>query len=107
MPDVFIDRNQAFGVKLTEGDVQRPLILSQGSQTIQSEVDAFPDADSGGTHEQQRIGWQVIDAAELLLEPLVLFWGERSGKILRQRGKVLGEDQPGLDGVAVVGKVPQ
>jgi hypothetical protein len=105
VPDVFIDRNQTFGVKLTQGDVQRPLILSQGAQTIQCEVDAFADADSRGTCEQQRIRWQVIDAAELLLEPLVLFRGERSGKILRLRRKILGDDQPGLDGMAVVGKV--
>jgi hypothetical protein len=105
MTDVFIDRNQAFGVKLTEGDVQGPLILSQGPQTIRCEVDAFADADSRGTCEQQRIGWEVIDAAELLLEPLVLFWRERSGKILWLRGKILRADQPGLDRMAVVGKV--
>jgi hypothetical protein len=105
VPDAVIDRNQAFGVKLTEGDVQRPLILSQGSQTIQCEVDAFPNADSRGTREQQSIGWQVIDAAEFLLQALVLFWGEGSGKILRLRRKILRENQPGLDGMAAVGEV--
>ena len=81
------------------------MILSQGSQTIQCEVDAFADADSRGTCEQQRIGWEVIDAAELLLEPLVLFWRERSGKILWLRGKISRADQPGLDRMAIVGKV--
>ena len=81
------------------------MTLSQWSQTIQARWMHSPIADSGGTREQQRIRWQVTDAAELLLEPLVLFWRERSGKILWLRGKILRADQPGLDGMAGVGKV--
>jgi hypothetical protein len=35
-----------------------------------------------------------------LLELSILFWGERSGKVLRLRRKILGEDQPRLQGMA-------
>jgi hypothetical protein len=34
---------------------------------IQAKVDAFSQTDSGGTHEQQRIGVQVVGSPEFTL----------------------------------------
>jgi hypothetical protein len=42
-----------------------------------------------------------------LLQPLILFWGKGSGKIMRLRWEVLWEDQAGLEGIAVVGEVQE
>jgi len=87
--------------------VQRPSVLSEGPETVQREINAFSNADPGGAGEQQGIRRQVIQAAEFLLQPLILFWGKRSGKILRLRWEILWEDQPGLKGMAVVGEVQE
>jgi hypothetical protein len=35
-----------------------------------------------------------------LLELSILFWGERSGKVLREWREILWKDQPGLQGMA-------
>jgi hypothetical protein len=35
-----------------------------------------------------------------LLELSILFWGEGSGKVLRLRREILGEDEPRLQGMA-------
>ena len=57
-----IERHQAFGVKLSEGNVQGPLFRSELPATIEREVDAFANADS--TKSQQKgIGIKVIFAA--------------------------------------------
>ena len=55
-------------MQLAERDMQRPLIGPQLPQTVQRQIDALADADPGGASEQQRIGRQVVEAAELLLE---------------------------------------
>ena len=101
MTDVFIDRNQAFGVKLTEGDVQGPLILSQGPQTIRCEVDAFADADSRGTNEPESIRRQTIGSPQFQLQELVLLERKRSGKIARLRWEVFAAEEVGWNGTAV------
>jgi len=44
-------------------------------------------------------------APEFLQEALIVFQGERSGKVLRPRREVLGENQPGLQGMAGAGQV--
>jgi hypothetical protein len=38
-----------------------------------------------------------------LLEQSILFWGERSGKVLREGREILGKDQPRLKGMALGG----
>lgn len=40
-----------------------------------------------------------------LLETLIVFQGECSGKVLRPGREVLGENQPGLQGMACAGQV--
>jgi hypothetical protein len=70
-------------------------------------MDAFADADSGGADEQQRMGGEVIAAAQFLLQELVLGEGERSGKIVGWGGKVLMTNEIGKKGVTVGGQVVQ
>jgi hypothetical protein len=52
LADILIEGDQSFGIKLTERDVQRPLVLPQRAEAVQSEMDTFSDADSGGPSEQ-------------------------------------------------------
>jgi len=98
---VFIDRHQTFGVEFAERDMQRPLVRPDLAETVQRQIDAFPDADSGDTSEEQRVGRQVIGAAQLVAEPLIVLRRERSGQILGQRREVLAADKFRLDGVAI------
>jgi hypothetical protein len=51
LADVRIDGNQLFGMKLAERDMQTPLVRPERSQTVQSEMDTFADADSRSTSE--------------------------------------------------------
>lgn len=87
--------------------MQRPLVRSQWSQTVQREINAFAYAHTSGTGEQQGIRRQVIDAVEFLLQPVIFFCGQGPGKILRLRWEILRENQPGLEGIARVGKVEE
>ncbi len=52
---VLINGNQSFGMKLTERDMQPPLVGPQRSQAVHSEMDTFADADSRGPSEQEGI----------------------------------------------------
>jgi len=48
---------------------------------------------------------QVVDTAEFLLEPLVLFWGEWLGKVLGLRREIIGENEAGPERETIVGEV--
>jgi hypothetical protein len=104
---ILIGRDQAFGIQLAEGDMQGPLLVAYNTQTIHGEVDTLPDAQPGGTSEQQRLGAQVIAALEFFLEPQIIFGGKRSRQNEWQRWEVLAANESGLEGIAVVGKVVQ
>ena len=68
---VAIGGYQPFGLELAERDMQRPLIHTNLPRTVQQEIDtlvsSLADADSGGASQQQRIGGQVVSAAQFLL----------------------------------------
>ena len=87
--------------------MQRPSVITQGPETVQGKVDAFSETDSGETDKQQRIGVQVVGSPEFLLQQLIVWWGEWSGKIMLPWRKVLGEDQAGWQAMAVVGQVEE
>ena len=55
-------------MQFAERDMQRPLVRADLAQTVQRQIDAFADADSGGAREQERIGRQVVGAAQFLLQ---------------------------------------
>jgi len=106
-PYLGIGGNPALGVQLAQGDVQCPLLWPYLPQAVQREMDAFADADPGGTDEQQRLGGEIIAAAQFLLQELVLVEGERSGKIAGLGRKVGMTNEIGKKGVTVSGQVVQ
>jgi hypothetical protein len=79
------------------------LVIAQRTETVQGEVDAFSETDSGETDKQQRVGVQVVSSPEFLLQQLIVLWGERSGKIMLPGRKIPGEDQSRWQAMAVVG----
>src|ERR1039458_3187993 len=85
--------------------MQCPLIRPDLTQTVQREIDGLADADSSGASEQERIGRQVIGAAQLVAQQFVVLWRERSGQILGLRRELLAADQVRLDGVAMGSKI--
>jgi len=85
--------------------MQRPLVITQRPKTVQGEMDAFSETDPSETDQQQRIGVQAVSSPEFLLQQLIVLRGEWSGKVMLPRGKILGENQSGWQGMAVVGQV--
>ena len=76
--------------------MQRPLFRSELTQTVEWQVDTFSDADSGKASQQEGIGIQVVFAAQFVLEPMIIFRGQRSGEIFRERAEDLrGIMRPG------------
>ncbi len=43
-------------MQFADGDMQRPLVLSDLTKAVQSQIEAFADADSGGAGQQERVG---------------------------------------------------
>jgi len=60
--------NPAFGVEFAQRYMEGPLILAEMPQTIGGETQTFADTNSGRSHKQQGIGFQVIGLAELILQ---------------------------------------
>ena len=102
-----VGRHPALGVQFADGDMQRPLVRTDLPQAVQRQIDTLADADSSGASEQQRMGRQVVSAAQFLLEKLIVLRRQRSGQIFWLRGKVLATNQAGLDGMSVGGQVLQ
>jgi len=99
--------DQALGVEFTEGNVECPLVGSQLSQAVQRQIDAFADADSGSPDEQEGIGVEIVGAAQLLLQELIILRGKRSGQIARSWREVFATNELGWKGMAVGGQIVQ
>jgi hypothetical protein len=54
LSNVGVGRQPKFGVQFAEGDLQRPLVGTDLPQTVQRQIDALANTDSGGASEQQR-----------------------------------------------------
>ena len=52
-PSFAIGGDKAFGMQFAEGNVERPPIWFELPQTVQSQIDAFPDADAGEAGEEE------------------------------------------------------
>jgi hypothetical protein len=104
-PDVVVNRHEAFGVELAEGDMKCPQFFPHLPQAIQRKIDTLADADSGGADEQQSVGMQIVDVAELLIQPLIVFRGKRLGQITGRGRKIRSMNEAGLEGMAVVDQV--
>src|SRR5215472_2973364 len=73
--------------------MNRPLLRSGGAKAIAGQIDAFANAHAGVAQQQKNIATQIITAAELLLEKLILLQGERPWESLRWTRKILAPDQ--------------
>ena len=73
--------------------MNRPLIWSRGAKAIAGQIGAFANAHAGVAQQQKNIATQIITAAELLLEKLILLSGERPWECLRWTRKILAPDQ--------------
>src|SRR5437870_686036 len=87
--------------------MQRPLIRPELPQTVQRQIDALADADTGEAGEQQRMGRQVVGPAQLLLQPLIVRWGKRPWQILRLWRKIFAANQVRSNGMAVDSQIVQ
>jgi hypothetical protein len=59
-------------MKLAQRHVQGGLLLTHLLQAMQSKIDAFADADAGGSDEAEGVCFQRVAEAELLLQALIL-----------------------------------
>jgi len=68
-----VEGHQAFGVKLSEGNMQCPLFGPQMTLTIERQVDAFSNSDSSDASQQEGVGIEVVCSAQFLLKPFIIF----------------------------------
>jgi hypothetical protein len=73
-----------------------PLFGSQLPQAIQGQADAFTEADSRTTDEQEGIGVEIIRTQQFVPQELILLRGKRSGKIERFWRQVFSTNEIGL-----------
>jgi hypothetical protein len=92
-------------MQLAERNMEGPLFGSYLPQAVQWQVDAFADADSGGTDEQEGIGVEIIGTAQLLLQELIVLEGKRSRKMAGSWREVFPTNEIGLKGMAVGGQL--
>jgi hypothetical protein len=52
--------------------MNRPLVWAGGAKAIAGQIGAFANAHAGVAQQQKNIATQIITAAELLLEKLIL-----------------------------------
>jgi len=81
--------------------MQCPLFRSDLTQTVEWQVDTFSDADSGKASQQEGIGIEIIFAAQFVLEAMIIFRGQRSGEVFRECRKIFGNNETGLELVAL------
>jgi hypothetical protein len=94
-------------VKLSERYVQCPLLGPHLAKTIEREVDAFPNTDSGETSQQEGVGIKGVGPAQFLLKSSIIIRRQGSGEIFRTYGKVLAEDKTGREPMTLEGQVIQ
>jgi hypothetical protein len=70
-----IKGHQAFAVHFSEGYMQRPLFGSDVPHTVQCQVDAFSDPDTGDSHQEQRIGVHIVGTTQFRLQASIVFGG--------------------------------
>ena len=85
--------------------MQCPLFWPHVTLTIEWQVNAFSNADSGDASQQQSIGIQGISAAQFLLKPFIIFGRQGPWEILRTDGKIFANDETGAEGMALDGQI--
>ena len=97
--DQRINGNHAFRFQFAERDMYCPLIGTGGAEAIEGKVGALANAHPRVTNQQKSIGAQIVASKELLLQELVLLWGERTREPMWQTRNILGMDQMGEFGI--------
>ena len=90
-----IHGEHAFGFELAQRHVNRPLMRGGGAQAVERQIGALADAPAGVANQQKGIAAQIIAAAELPLQKLILLSRERTWQSLREARNVLAADQMG------------
>jgi hypothetical protein len=98
-----IEGHKAFAVHFSEGHMQRPLFGSDVTHTVQRQVDAFSDTDTGDSHQEQRIGVHIVGTTQFRLQASIVFRRQRPGEIFGTNREVFADDEAGMDGVALGG----
>ena len=72
-------KDPPFGVQLPQRDVECPLVLTQGAQTIVAQVHTFSNTDTSGPDEQQSVGQEVITAPKPSVQQSIVLRGKWPG----------------------------
>jgi hypothetical protein len=102
-----VERHQAFGVKLSQRNVQCPLFGPDVAQTIKGQVDTLSNADPGEASQQEGIGIKVVCPVQFLLESLIIFRRQRPGEILGANRKISLDNETGVEGMPLEGQINQ
>jgi hypothetical protein len=90
---VVVYRDPSFGVKFSQGNTYRPLVLAEFAQRIYRELEAFADAHAGRPEQQQSLGAQGRFFEEPPLQPLVVLGRERLGEVMVERRIISRREQ--------------
>jgi hypothetical protein len=88
-----IDGDHTFGFEFAQRYVNRPQVWPGAAQAVIGEVDAFSDAHSGVTEQEEHISAKIVAAHELLLEDLILLCGKRPREALWSAWNILAPYQ--------------
>jgi hypothetical protein len=76
------------------------------ASTIERQANAFSNAHSDETSQQESIGIQVVRAAQFLLESMIIF-RKRPGEIAWESRKILAQNETGLEGMSLGSQVSE
>ena len=88
-----IHGDHPFRFEFAERHVNRPLTRAGGAKAVEGQIGALTDAHAGVANEQKGVAAQIIAAAELPLQKLILLGRERTWQSLRDARNVLAADQ--------------
>jgi len=73
--------------------MERPLVGAGGAEAVIGQVDTFADTQAGIAEQQEDISAQIVAAAELLLQELILLGGERPWQSVGGARNILTQQQ--------------
>jgi hypothetical protein len=98
--DEGIHRNKALGPQLAKGHMNGPLILADGAQTIQRQIEALADAHAGVAEEQQGVAVPIVASQQFLLDQPVLLGRQWPGQTPGGAWDIIRADHAGQEGYA-------
>jgi hypothetical protein len=73
--------------------------------TIEWQVGAFSNADSGDASQQESVGIEVVRSSQFLLKSFIIFRRQRPWKILWTNGKIFSNNKTRVDGMALKSQI--